>query len=119
MTGPSEFTTETETDKSGFSIKITREPNDAPDDTYFGAAKQIEDVPPEGRDGMTRLQVVEAIIKRFGHYEKLGAYEKIDRYFDAGPEFIKNIIKVKIETHSTFSTLPLDSQISGRGKWKE
>jgi len=118
MTGPSEFTIEAETRKDGFSMTITKEPNDAPDDTYFGCAKQIEAIPLEGQDGLTRLQVIEAIVKRFGHYEKLGVYEKIDRFFDAGPEFIKNIIKGKLETHRDFSSRPLDMQIYGRGKWQ-
>ena len=117
MSGPSKFTTETTKTENGVSLKITREPNEAPDDTYFGAAKQIEAVPPEGQDGLTRLQVIEAIVKRLGHYEKLSVFQKIHRYLNSSPDFLKNLVECKLETHRDFSSRPLDMQIWNRGRW--
>jgi hypothetical protein len=117
MSGPSKYELEIKETETGVSMKITREPNDAPDDTYFGAAKQIEAIPSGGQDGLTRLQVIEAIVKKFGHYEKLGVYSKLHQYLDSTPGFLRMIVDEKIKTHEAFSIAPLDEQIYGRGKW--
>ena len=103
------------------TVTIEREINKAPDDTHWGAARQIEDVPAEGQDGMTRLQVIEAIVKRYGHHAKLGAYQRADLYLDKPDAFpfVKGTLKIKIETHTEFSQRPLNMQIYGQGAWKK
>jgi len=105
------------------SILITRKPNDAPDDTTWGVARQIMAIPEEGIDGLTKEEAIEAVVKRYGHHEKLGVYLKIDRYLREDGSNVKwvreSLIAPKIETHNGFAHRPLNEQVYGRGNWKK
>lgn len=63
------------------SIEITRRPNEAPDDTYFGAAKQIQNLDVE--ECFRRKHICGIIAKYIGHevdnfLARMGRYCKIE-----------------------------------------
>jgi hypothetical protein len=127
--GPSKFNVTSEKTEGGASITITKVPNEAPDDTYFGVAKQVLSVPMVGREGLGQIHAVEAIIKKYGHCEKLSVYQRLQLHFfrDGTPktleefqrwhERLKEFVDLKLETHRSFSKLPITQQIYGRGDW--
>jgi hypothetical protein len=118
VAGPNKFSTETKETDNSLSMTITREPNEDPDDTYFGAASQILSLPDEGLCGLSRKEAAEAIVKRYGHFEKLSVYGRILSYFGENlSEQARDFLKAKVETHKNFAHKPLDEQIYNRGKW--